>query len=87
MTRPRMAGSTPSCTAALARAWNARLTAPIAARTTRNAVRPGISDAATWAMPNPAAVAAIGRPRRVVAPPATSAPAADPTASTTLNSP
>ncbi len=87
MTRPRIAGSTPSCTAALARAWNARLTAPIAARTTRNAVRPGISDAATWAMPKPAAVATIGRRRREAAPPATSAPAADPTASTTLNSP
>jgi hypothetical protein len=87
MTRPRCSGSTHSCTEEFAMAWKARLATPIATSAARNVPRLGASAAAVWARPKATAIATRVRRRVCVRPPATSAPATEPTAITTLNRP
>jgi len=87
ITRPRHSGSMASCTDAFAMAWNARLTKPMAASGTTNTAISGAAAAATWSSPNSAAEATMYLIRGRAAAPASSAPAADPIASTTLNRP
>jgi hypothetical protein len=87
MTRPRSSGSTASWTEALAMDWNTRLTKPIAASRARNTAMSGAI--AADASNSPKAAAESTRIRRLgwALAPASSAPEADPIASTILNSP
>jgi hypothetical protein len=87
ITRPRRSGSTASWTDALAMAWKARLTKPMAASGSRNTAMSGATAAATCSSPNTAADATMTRVRGRAAAPASRAPAAEPIASTMLNRP
>ena len=87
ITRPRSSGSTASWTEAFAMDWNARLTKPMAASSTRKAAMSGVIAAAASRRPNAAAEAAMTRALGCAAAPARKAPDADPTARTMLNKP
>lgn len=87
MTRPRCSGSTDSWTQALAIAWKARLTRPIAASRGRKAGSPGAIAAVTCRSPNRPDAAMMTRSRGRAPAAASSAPAADPVAMTMLNRP
>jgi hypothetical protein len=67
--------------------WQIRLTRPMAASSTAKTAMPGANAPATWRMPNSAAQLTIVRVRGRAPAPASTAPAAEPSPSTMLNTP
>ena len=88
MTRPRICGSTPSCTKLLFATLNTRAAAPVGTSITANETNPGISPAATVNRPKTTTETTRNRCRgRALRRVESSAPISEPTAKQVESSP